>query len=181
LAGGLAGGCDPDEHAGLLVSTYLSLAEGRRKSMVGEDTPTASGVHAVIGLTGLARESGGFPVVQERLVRFELPPAFDSEIFRRDSELLAEIASQNAESFAYLHDCAIRNDFGEARRIANQIGLTEERFSAEGGGMWIFIAAAAVFLAVAVTGDSPPTPQPPEPPPEETPIPDAGIPGGTPG
>jgi hypothetical protein len=66
--------------------------------MVGEDTPTASGVQAVIGLTGLAGESRGFRVVQERVVRFELPTAFDSEIFRRDSELLAGIASQNAGS-----------------------------------------------------------------------------------
>jgi hypothetical protein len=150
--------------------------------MVGEDTPTGPGVQAVIGLTGLPGESGGFRLMQERVVRFELPNAFDSEIFRRDSELLAEIASQNAESFAYLHHCAIRNDFGEARRVANQIGLTEERFSAEGGGFWVWIAAAAVFLAVAAAGDSPPTPQPPEPPPEETtPIPDAGTPGGAPG
>lgn len=155
--------------------------------MDGEDAPTATGVQAVLGLTGLSGQSRGVRVAQERVVRFELPAAFDarhSEIFRRDSELLAEIASQHAESLAYLHNCAMRSDFGEARRIADEIGLTEERFSDEGGGFWIWIAAAAVFIAVAAaTDDSTPQPPspPPEPPPEETPIPDAGAPGGAPG
>jgi hypothetical protein len=143
------------------------------------DVTTTSGVRAVVGLTGLAGESGGVRVLQERMVKFELPAEFDEqhiEILRRDSELLAGLASRHGASLACLHNAPLRSDFAEARRIANEIGLSEERFEAEGGGFWGWIAAAAVVFAIAVLapGDSSPPPPPPEPPPEPTRIPDAG-------
>ena len=156
--------------------------------MASEQAPAASGVHAVVGLSGLTVESGGFRLVEEKVVRLELPAELDvrqRDILEHDIRLLAEIASQRPESLAYLHNAAVRNDFGEARRIAGEMGLSEERFASEGGGIW---AVAAGFLAVVaivvLASESPPdsTPAPENPPPERTPIPDAGAPpGGAPG
>jgi len=139
-----------------------------------------SGVYATIGLSGLASESGGFQLAQERLVRFELPADFDvnhSEILRRDSELIMQLAGDNADSIACMQNAAVRNDFGEATRIANEIGLTEDRFNAEGGGFWWYIAGAAVVIGIyaATSGSGTHEPVPnPDPPPPETVIADAG-------
>jgi hypothetical protein len=154
--------------------------------MASEQAPAASNVHAVVGLSGLVVESGGFRLVQEKVVRLELPAELDarqSEILQRDIRLLADIASQRPESLAYLHNAVVRNDLGEAQRIAGEIGLSEERFASEGGGVWVAVGFLAVIAIVILGSDPPPepTPAPENPPPERTPIPDAGVPGGAPG
>jgi hypothetical protein len=79
---------------------------------------------------------------QRKVVRLELPAELDarhSEFLQRDIQLLAEIANRRPESLAYLHNAAVRNDFGEAQRIAGEIGLSEERFASEGAafGTWL--------------------------------------------
>jgi hypothetical protein len=154
--------------------------------MASEQAPAASDVHAVVGLSGLVVESGGFRLVQEKVVRLALPAELDarqSEILQRDIGLLAEIAGRRPESLAYLHNAAVRNDVGEAKRIAGEIGLSEERFASEGGGIWVAVGFLAV-IAIVILGSEPPpepTPAPENPPPERTPIPDAGVPGGAPG
>jgi hypothetical protein len=106
-------------------------------------------------------------------------------MIRRDSALLAEIAGSYADELGALHNAAVRGDSPTAGRIARQIGLTEERAVAEGGGMWGWIALAAVGIGIAIlaqSGDDH-APGPPEPPPAPTEPPtDAGLPpGGAPG
>jgi hypothetical protein len=157
--------------------------------MAYEQAPAASGVHAVVGLSGLAVESEGFRLIEEKVVRLELPAELDarnSEILQRDIQLLAEIANRRPESLAHLHNAAVRNDFGEAQRIAGEIGLSEERFVSEGGGIWHvvagFLAVVAIVVLASESGSPSPTPAPENPPPETTPIPDAGAPSaGAPG
>jgi hypothetical protein len=151
------------------------------------EAPAGSGVHAVIGLTGLTTQSGEFTLHQERVVRFAVPPAVGrrhAEIIQRDSALLADVAANYADELGALHDAAMRGDFPTAGRIAEEIGLTEERALAEGGGMWGWIALAAVGIGIAlvVKSDSDPAPGPQDPPPPVNDIPDGGLPpGGAPG
>jgi hypothetical protein len=144
--------------------------------------PETSGVQAIIGISGLSGESGGFRLAQEHVVRFELPADFHAghcETFQRDLKLLTQIASDHSNDFAEFQNAAVRNDFHEASRIAERIGLTEERFQADGGGFWIYIAAAAVVIGAyaAFGGSSSDTPPPPPPPPPDTTIVDAGVDG----
>jgi hypothetical protein len=152
------------------------------------EVPAGSGVHAIIGLTGLTTESGEFTLHQERVVRFAVPTAVDrrhAEMIRRDSELLAEIAGNYADELGSLHNAAVRGDFPTAGRIAREIGLTEERAVAEGGGMWGWIALAAIGIGIGILiqSEDDQAPGPPEPPPAPTEPPtDAGLPpGGAPG
>ncbi len=152
------------------------------------EAPHGSGVHAIIGLTGLTTESGDFTLHHERVVRFAVPTSIDrrhAEMIRRDSELLAEIAGKYADELGALHNAAARGDFPAAGRIARDIGLTEERAVAEGGGMWGWIALAAVGIGIAILAQSGEdhAPGPPDPPPAPTePLPDGGLPpGGAPG
>jgi hypothetical protein len=156
--------------------------------MAYRDVPAGSGVHAIIGLSGLTTQSGEFTLQHERVVHFAVPTVVDrrhSEMIRRDSALLAEIAGSYADELGALHNAAVRGDFPTAGRIARQIGLTEQRAVAEGGGMWGWIALAAVGIGIAIlaqSGDDH-APGPPEPPPAPTEPPtDAGLPpGGAPG
>ncbi len=142
---------------------------------------SAGPVHVVIGLTGLEAESGDVTISQEQIFRIAMPTSIGSrhiELMQRDCEILAGIAREHPETLATLHNAALNSDFRTANRLANEIGLREERFYAEGGGMWGWIVAAGiVFLAAAAfSGDSPPPPQPPpEPPPRPV---DAGTEGG---
>ena len=144
-----------------------------------------SGVHAVVGLTGLTVESGGFTIQTEQLLRLPVPNVIDAShasSIRRDFELLAEIAAQYPDDFVRLHNAAAQSDLPAAARIAKQIGLTEDRFVRDGGGIWgamIAIAAAGIAIAVLTAGSSEHAPGPENPPPRETGIPDAGLPGGT--
>ena len=71
--------------------------------------------------------------------------------------MLLGIAKKNPDAFLELHNAALTNDVPTATRIANEIGLQEERFYAEGGGMWGWIVLAGVVIAVAAltTSDSP--------------------------
>jgi hypothetical protein len=140
-------------------------------------------VHVVIGLTGLEAESGDVRISQEQIFRIAMPASIESrhiELMRRDCEILAGIAREHPHTLVTLHNAALNSDLRTANRLAGEIGLREERFYAEGGGMWGWIIAAGVVLlaAAAFSGDSPPAP-PPQPPPEPPPGPtDAGTEAG---
>ena len=155
--------------------------------MAGASTAT-SGVHAVVGLTGLTVESGGFTVQHEQVLRIPVPSGVDRAHFstiQRDFELLAQVAGEYPDDFARLHNAAVESDFRTAARIAGEIGLTEDRFVRDGGGIWgamITIAAIGIAYVVLTGGSTDTVPAPPQPPPPETdPIPsDVGAPGGAP-
>jgi hypothetical protein len=143
----------------------------------------ANPVHLVIGLTGLEFDTGDVKLFRDQVFRIPMPAAFGAEhmeLMRRDCEMLAEIARENPDGLVTLHNAALANDFATANRVAAEIGLREERFYAEGGGFWGWIAVAAVIIlvAAATTSDSPSPPQPPpDPPPPTDPPHDAGADG----
>ena len=93
---------------------------------------------------------------------------------------MAGVATENPGSLIALHEAALKNDLPTARRLVDELGLREERFYAEGGGMWGWIVLAAVALAAAAafSGDSPSPPQPPPQPPPDPEPPDGGVDAG---
>ena len=144
---------------------------------------TMSGVHAVVGLSGLSVERGGYSVQHDQILKLPLPSAYTQdrcERIRRDFEILAEVVAQYPDEFSRLHDAAMRSDFQTASQIAGQIGLTEDRFLHQGGGALEVAAGVAIVLLIVVLGSSRPSPAPapPQPPPPETTLPpgDAGAP-----
>lgn len=46
-----------------------------------------------------------------------------------------------------LHNTVIRGDQDAVREIVSTVGLTEESFQAQGGGMWLWIALVGGFIA----------------------------------
>lgn len=142
-----------------------------------------SGVHAVVGLSGLTVERGGYSVQHDQILKVPLPAAYERDRcdrIRRDFDILAEVVGQYPDEFSRLHEAAMRSDFQTASQIARQIGLTEDRFLHQGGGALEVAAGIAIVLLIVVLGSSgsEPTPAPPQPPPPETtlPPPDAGVP-----
>jgi len=146
---------------------------------------SAGPVHVVIGLTGLEAESGDVKISQEQVFRIAMPASINSrhiELMQRDCEILAGIAKEHPNTLVTLHNAALNSDLRTANRLADEIGLREERFYTEGGGFWgwIIVAGIAFLAAAAFSSDSPSPPQPPpEPPPDPSPGPgDAGTEGG---
>jgi hypothetical protein len=121
-------------------------------------------IQAVIGLTGLEAQSGGLGIVMERFARVRLPERISSEdveVMRRDLEILAETAKEHRDRFAELQNSVLDHDLPTARRIADELGLTEEKIAARGGGQWKIIITTAVMVYLLTSGEPEPAPRPP--------------------
>lgn len=129
-------------------STYSSSPTGRNS-----DAASGSGVYVHIGLTGLTTQSGNHEVVQDQSFRFELPARYDLDhiqIARNDLRILHDVFQRSPGAVTDLHNAALRGDRESMRKIAHGLGITEEGIKNQGGGMWIYIAGAAVFIAAAL-------------------------------
>jgi hypothetical protein len=126
---------------------------------------TITEVHAILGLTGLTARSGQYTLAAERFVRMPLP-AVDAAhigILQRDLESLLEATRTYPEQLAAMQQAVLRNDFPTASRVAAEVGLTEEKLVARGGGIVGAIVAGVVLLVVLgalLESDTPPTPTP---------------------
>ncbi|MEV8404269.1 hypothetical protein AB0R12_00285 [Streptomyces niveus] len=129
-------------------STYSSSPTGRNG-----DAASGSGVYVHIGLTGLTTQSGNHKIVQDQSFRFELPGRFDLDhiqIAKNDLRILHDVFQRSPGAVTDLHNAALRGDRDSMRKIAHGLGITEEGIKTQGGGMWVYIAGAAVFIAAAL-------------------------------
>ena len=120
-------------------------------------------IEAVIGLTGFETQSGGVGIVTERIARVRLPERMsneDVEVVRRDLEILAETVKDHGDRFLELQNAVLDHDLPTARRIADELGLTEEKMVARGGGQWKWIVASAVLGYLLTPEEKPPRPRP---------------------
>ena len=132
----------------------------------------AYGPSAVIGLTGVETTIDGLGVSSEHLARLQLPAELTAEHMERmrnDLAILAETASTRADEWMEFQNAALARD-PKAVRLADELGLTESKMAAKGGGaLWVVVAVMAVAAALLLESDTPPTPAP---------APDGGAPDG---
>lgn len=107
-------------------------------------------VSVVLGLSGLTVRSGDYEIAQDQTFRFEMPSRFEAEhidIASNDLRIFQEMLQRYPGAIADLHNAVIRGDQDVVREIVSTVGLTEESFKAQGGGMWIWIALVGGFIA----------------------------------
>jgi hypothetical protein len=132
------------------------------------------GPAVIFGLTGFETTIDGVCVSADRTARLELPETFTPdhmERIRNDLAILADTAAQKPNEMMAFQNAVLTRD-PAAGRLADELGLTEEKMAANGGGLVWVVIAIAVAAALLLESDSPTPPGP---------APDAGAPDAGPG
>lgn len=108
----------------------------------GNSAPT-SRLQALIGLSGFKNTIEGFPISRDHTFQLELPQSFtaeDIQRMRKDAEGLASLLRNYPDEMQAFVQAVSQGKFGEARKVAQKVGLTEENFVSQGGGLfWVVV------------------------------------------
>jgi hypothetical protein len=111
-----------------------------------------TGMHLVIGFTGIGSQVAGTNYSTDRIIRFSLPDHVDAdhvEITRNDLEALLAAVRDQPQKFQKLENAVLGNDFATANTLLDELGLTEEKLQArEGGIIGAILVGAAVAAAI---------------------------------
>jgi hypothetical protein len=131
----------------------------RERSYVMADS---NGRHLVIGLGGIGSQVGGTYYSTDRTIRFSLPDRVDAEhveTTRNDLGAILSAVNDQPEKFQALQNAVLGNDFATANALLDDLGLTEDKLQARGGGLigaiLVGAAVAAAILLYAATADAP--------------------------
>jgi hypothetical protein len=111
-----------------------------------------------MGITDYQHSQQRLAMSTDHLTRVQLPAEFsadDIQRIRTDFELLATAMREHPDEMAELLGAHSRRDTDAAKRIAETLDLSEERFVAQGGGIiWGVVAVAVVcdVLTACLTG-----------------------------
>ena len=111
----------------------------------------------VIGLTGFPFKTGGFSGTAEQVVRMEMPTTFKGEGIeksKKDFEMISQMLRNHPGEMVELLDAVVQNRIADAVKKADQIGLREHKFMAQGGGAAWLVAVAVVVAIVLVARDA---------------------------
>jgi hypothetical protein len=80
---------------------------------------------------------------------FGIPDTIDGARVKRDCEILAKLITDKPKAIPAIYHAALSGDAAAATKEINAIGLTEEAFAAQGGGLWhlLILLAIAAYLA----------------------------------
>jgi hypothetical protein len=80
---------------------------------------------------------------------FGIPDTIDGARVKRDCEILAKLITDKPKAIPAIYHAALNGDAAGATKEINAIGLTEEAFVAQGGGLWhlLILLAIAAYLA----------------------------------
>jgi hypothetical protein len=116
---------------------------------------SASGL-LTIRVSGPGSRVSEFDVAQGSSVHVEIPSDFTAghnALAARDLEILGGILSGKGDEVGRLVSAASRGEFEEARSLARQIGIAEDNFVAQNGGLWGLVVVIAVVAAVTLAHD----------------------------
>ncbi|MFF1613244.1 hypothetical protein ACFVYA_36225 [Amycolatopsis sp. NPDC058278] len=122
------------------------------------DNAAATTVTLMMGITDYAYDAQGLAMSTDHLTRVRLPEQFAAEDIARmrtDFELLAKAMRDHPSEMALLLGAHCSKDAAVSRRIADELGLSEDNFKAQGGGIIWGVVAAAVLcdvLTACLTG-----------------------------
>jgi hypothetical protein len=132
------------------------MSENPDQSKVGDVGHKAARRSLVIAVTGAAHAQSKFEVASGRSVRVDLPETFTADhvsLATRDAEILAGILKENSYEYCQIVNAVATGDFEKAKKMAEQIGLTEANVVRQGGGMWALIIGIAVGCALLCAHD----------------------------
>jgi hypothetical protein len=125
--------------------------------MVAENAAPRKSVGS-FGLSGRKHIPGGITVKSDRSFSLDMPSRFtpeDMQRILRDCEGVAAILREHPQEAADLFEKVARNQDAEAREVATRLGMTEESFQAQGGGIiWWVVGAIVVGVLVATEGEA---------------------------
>ena len=102
----------------------------------------------VVGIANVSQDRDGFVLSTDKQIRVQLPSQLSTEDvqrMRRDFELLAAALRDYPTEMKNLLEAHFRKDTVTSRRIAESLGLSEESFKAQGGGIiWAIVGGIVV-------------------------------------
>jgi hypothetical protein len=107
-----------------------------------------------LGVTNVSHKLHDVDVSTDHLTRLQLPNRMSRQDVRRmqrDFEILAEALREHPTEMANLLEAHFRMDTKTSRRLAYDLGLSEEAFKARGGGI-LWAVVGALVLCDVVTG-----------------------------
>lgn len=111
-----------------------------------------------IGITGPTARQSAFDVAGGASVRVALPATLTPEVLAlatRDSELIMAMWKEHPDEMAAIFQEVTAGNMASASRRSRSIGLHEEHFIANGGGLWALVIVIAVAAALLLASDSP--------------------------
>lgn len=109
-----------------------------------------------IGVTGLTQAQSKFEVAPGRNVHIDLPAQFSADhvtLAAKDAEILQGILKDRPKEIEGIVSAVAAGNFKEAQEIAKKIGITEDYFLKQGGGMWAVVVVIAVGCALLLEHD----------------------------
>ena len=102
----------------------------------------------VLGIVDFSHYRNGLVQATDHLTRVQLPSRLSTEDVQRmgkDFELLAAAFREHPTEMTSLLEAHFRKDTNTSRQIADTLGLSEEAFKAQGGGIiWGVVGALVV-------------------------------------
>ncbi|MER0449070.1 hypothetical protein ABR738_31720 [Streptomyces sp. Edi4] len=117
-------------------------------------TDEAETLTLALGVTGYARSHAGLAASADHVNHIKLPGRFTPEDLHRalrDFELLADTLRAHPEEMTQLLEAHAMKDAKAARAVAARLGISEESFEAEGGGI-VWGVVVAVIVCDVFTG-----------------------------
>jgi len=68
---------------------------------------------------------------------------------QKDFEIVAELLKKHPKEMESLFNAIVQNNIEKAEKVADEIGLSEHRFAAQGGGL-VWVVAGAIGLAIVL-------------------------------
>ena len=113
----------------------------------------AVAIKATVQLSGFAVSKGGFSVFTDLARHMDIPKKFhpgDIKRAQRDCEILAETLKNNPKEAAELFQCIVDNKLDEARQLSIKLGIDEQKFIENGGGlMWLVVIVVLLYATDA--------------------------------
>jgi hypothetical protein len=102
----------------------------------------------VLGIVSFSHDKAGLAMSTDHVTRVQLPNRLSTEDVQRmqkDYELLASVLRDHPEEMKNLFEAHSQKDIKSARRIAGTLGISEESFKAQGGGViWAIVGGLVV-------------------------------------
>jgi hypothetical protein len=112
-----------------------------------------AGLNCVVQVGSFQAKKGDFSIATDyvRRLAVERPlNADDLKRVQRDCEILAIKLRDKPEEIATILQEIFANDLDRARQVAQRIGLTEQEFTKEGGGlMWLVVVVILLYATDA--------------------------------
>jgi hypothetical protein len=133
-----------------------STHQKEQESYMPETASKSSSASVSISVSGSTQAQSKFRVASGRNVHVDLPMKFSAEhisLAARDAEILQGILNDNPEQIERIVSAVTAGNFQEAQEIARSIGMTEESFIEQGGGLLAIVIIIAIGCALLLAHD----------------------------